>query len=328
MSTTLSNEDQEAIDRQEAAHKLELSEVRYRRLFEAAHDGILILNTKTRKITDVNPFILELLDYPREHFMGKELWEIGIFKDKAANQRAMQQLHDKGSIRFEDLPLQDRNGHRHPVEIVANIYQEGADSVIQCNIRDISERVTFDRQRDALLANEQAARMEAEAANRSKDIFLATLSHEVRTPLNAILGWATILRTEKYDAADMQEGMEVIERNCKLQARLIDDVLDIARIVSGKLELQLHPCELVNVINAAIDVVRADANAKGLQIKTSFDLDASHASCDAGRMQQVVWNLLTNAVKFSPAGKAIRIVLKRERSTACIEISSVHALYL
>ncbi len=125
-------------------HKVEVSEIRYRRLFEAAHDGILILNTKTRQITDVNPFMLELLDYPRTHFIGKELWEIGIFRDKAANQRAMQELHDKGSIRFEDLPLQDRNGHAHPVEVVANIYQEDHEPVIQCNIRDIGERVLFE----------------------------------------------------------------------------------------------------------------------------------------------------------------------------------------
>src|ERR1700722_19719987 len=193
---------------------LELSEMRYRRLFEAAHDGILILNTGTRKITDVNPFMLELLDFSREHFIGKELWEIGIFRDKAANQKAMQALHERGSIRFEDLPLQDRNGHRHPVEIVANIYQEGFESVIQCNIRDISDRVRFEREREALLVNEQAWRMEAEAANRSKDLFLATLSHEVRTPLNAILGWATILRG-KCSEAELKEGMEVIEGNCK-----------------------------------------------------------------------------------------------------------------
>jgi len=206
--------------RRATEQKLETSEIRYRRLFEAAHDGILILSAATRRITDVNPFMLELLDFPRDHFIGKELWEIGIFRDKDANQNAMEELHKRGSIRFEDLPLQDRNGHRHPVEIVANVYQEDHQPVIQCNIRDISERVGFEREREALLANEQAARLEAEAANRSKDLFLATLSHEVRTPLNAILGWATILRNGKCDEADLKEGMDVIERNSKMQAQL------------------------------------------------------------------------------------------------------------
>ncbi len=253
-------------ERRAAQQNLEVSEVRYRRLFEAAHDGILILSTSTSKITEVNPFMLELLNYPRGHFIGKELWEIGIFRDKEANQNAMRKLHQNGSIRFEDLPLQDRHGHRHPVEIVANIYQEGPGPVIQCNIRDIADRVRFEREREALLANEQAARMEAEAANRSKDLFLATLSHEVRTPLNSILGWASILRSGDCSVADVQEGMEVIERNCKVQAQLIEDVLDISRIVSGKLLLEIRACELVDVIKAALDAVRPAADAKGIRL--------------------------------------------------------------
>ena len=307
--------------RRQAQHLLEVSEVRYRRLFEAAHDGILILSAKTRTITDVNPFLTELLGYPREHFIGKELWEIGIFRDKDANRQAMQGIYQAGSIRFEDLPLQDRNGNRHPVEIVANLYQEGDEPVIQCNVRDIAERVRFEREREGLLANEQAARMEAEAANRSKDLFLATLSHEVRTPLNAILGWATVLRTGKCSDADLQEGMEVIERNCRAQAQLIEDVLDISRIVSGKLRLLIRPCLLVEVINAAVDVVRPAANAKGVRIETSLDPAATHVSCDINRMQQVVWNLLSNAVKFTPPGKSVRVTLAGAGLAARIQVS-------
>jgi PAS domain S-box-containing protein len=309
-------------EREKAEKLLKHSEVRYRRLFEAAHDGILILNASTRKISDVNPFLTELLNYPREHFIGKELWQIGIFRDKAANQRAVQELHEKGSIRFENLPLQDRNGHGHPVEIVANIYQEDQEPVIQCNIRDIGERVQFEREREALLVNEQASRMEAEAANRSKDLFLATLSHEVRTPLSAILGWAALLRRGKYNAADFEEGMEVIERNCKVQAQLIEDVLDISRIVSGKLRLQIRPCELIEVINAAIDVVRPTADAKGVQLQITLDPAASAVSCDRDRMQQVVWNLVANAVKFTPRGKTVRITLARHPSIAQLQVTA------
>ena len=308
--------------RRKAEHLLQDSEIRYRRLFEAAHDGILILDAATSKITDVNPFMLELLDYPREHFVGKELWEIGIFHDKEANLQAIRDLHKTGSVRFEDLPLQDRNGHRHPVEIVANIYQEYRDPVIQCNIRDIADRVRFEREREALLANEQAARMEAEAANRSKDLFLATLSHEVRTPLNAILGWATILRGADCNKADMKEGMEVIERSSKAQAQLIEDVLDISRIVSGKMHLEIRSSELTDVINAAIDIVRPAADGKNVKFEVNIDPAASRASCDANRMRQVVWNLLANAVKFSAPGSTVRITLSREHpSTARINVS-------
>ena len=311
---------QDVTERQQAERLLRISEIRYRRLFEAAHDGILILNTSTLQITDVNPFLLRLLDYPREHFIGKELWEIGIFRDKDANRKAMLELQDNGAIRFEDLPLRDRNGRRHPVEIVANVYQEDHQSVIQCNIRDIGERVLFERERTALLANEQAARMEAEAANRSKDLFLATLSHEVRTPLNAIMGWASILRSGKCTQAEVQEGMEVIERNCRAQAQLIEDVLDVSRIVSGKMPLNIAPCDLVAVINAAIDTARPAADAKGIRFETDLAWDASHASYDANRIQQVIWNLLANAVKFTPHASAVRIVLRHDRSTAQIQI--------
>jgi PAS domain S-box-containing protein len=299
----------------------ETSEVRYRRLFEAAHDGILILSAVTRRITDVNPFLMNLLDFGREHFIGKELWEIGIFGDKAANQRAVQELHDKGSIRFENLPLQDRNGDRHPVEIVANVYQTLDEPVIQCDIRDIADRVRLEREREALLVNEKARRLEAEAANRSKDLFLATVSHEVRTPLSAILAWATLLRGGKCSETDMNEGLEVIERNCKAQAKLIEDLMDISRIVSGKLRLEIGPCKLAEVINTAIEAVRPTANAKGVRIEAALDLAASHGFCDADRMQQVVWNLLSNAVKFTSQGGTVRVTLDQEGSNTRIQVS-------
>ena len=307
-------------ERRRTEHLLEISEIRFRRLFEAAHDGILILDHKTRTITDVNPFVLNLLGYPRSHFIGKELWEIGVFRDKKANQQAMEELHQRGSIRYEDLPLLDHDGRRHPVEIVANAYEEDGQPVIQCNIRDISARRRFEREREALLANEQAARMEAEAANRSKDIFLATLSHEVRTPLNAILGWATILRDPACTRDEIEEGMEVIERNCQAQAQLIEDVLDVSRIVSGKLELNIAPTMLDRVIVDAMTVVRHSANAKDIRIESDLDPDVGYIACDAARMQQVVWNLLTNSVKFSPVGATVRVSLSRERSNVRIEV--------
>ncbi len=307
-------------ERRRTEHLLEISEIRFRRLFEAAHDGILILDHKTRTITDVNPFVLDLLGYPRSHFIGKELWEIGVFRDKKANQQAMEELHQRGSIRYEDLPLLDHDGRRHPVEIVANAYEEDGQPVIQCNIRDISARRRFEREREALLANEQAARMEAEAANRSKDVFLATLSHEVRTPLNAILGWATILREPGRTPEEIEEGMEVIQRNCQMQAQLIEDVLDVSRIVSGKLELVIQPTLLDRVIIDAIDVVRHAAGAKDIRLESDLDPAVGLVACDAARMRQVVWNLLTNSVKFSPRGSTVHVSLSRESSHVRIEV--------
>src|SRR5687767_15677346 len=126
---------------------LRTSEIRYRRLFESARDGILILDAATLKITDVNPFMSELLGYSRDEFLGKELWEIGLFSDKEASQRAFRELQVKGYLRYEDLPLQTKEGKLREVEFVSNVYEEDGDQVIQCNIRDITEhkRATEDR---------------------------------------------------------------------------------------------------------------------------------------------------------------------------------------
>ena len=233
----------------------------------------------------------------------------------------MEELHTKGAIRYEDLPLMDRDGRRHPVEIVANAYQENGEPVIQCNIRDISARRRFEREREALLANEQAARLEAESANRSKDVFLATLSHEVRTPLNAILGWATILRSPKCTDAEIAEGLEVIERNCKAQAQLIEDVLDVSRIVSGKLELNICSTAIDRVIIDAVNVVRLSADTKEIVIETKIDPEIGLVACDAVRMRQVVWNLLANAIKFSPRGATVQVTLGREGSQVRIGVA-------
>ena len=301
---------------------LQESEIRYRRLFEAAHDGILILDAQTAKVVDVNRYMLDLLRFPREHFIGKELWEFGVFRDKSENQEAMRKLQHESSIRYETLPLQDRDGRRIPVEFVSNIYQEDHHPIIQCNIRDISERKRFQNEREAHLHNEQLLRLEAETANRAKDIFLATLSHELRTPLNAIVGWTSILRGRGCNEADLQEGLEAIERNTKAQVQLIDDVLDIARMVSGKLRLEIRPCELTEVINASVELVRPSAEARGIKLDLQLDPSASRASCDPARIQQVVWNLVANAIKFSRNGGTIRVTLGRDQSLN-IQVSDV-----
>jgi PAS domain S-box-containing protein len=307
-------------ERRAAEKRMEVSEIRYRRLFEAAHDGILILDVEHFKITDVNPFMLRFLDHPREYFKGKELWEIGMFEDRAASETAMRKLNDTGSVRFENLPLQHLDGRQLPVEVVANIYQEDRDKVIQCNIRDISERRHFEAEGQAHLIKEQSLRIDAEAANRSKDMFLATLSHELRTPLNAIVGWVSILREADCNGEDLREGLDVIDRNTKAQVKLIEDVLDVSRIVSGKLRLEIRPCELVKAISAAIEVVQASASAKNITIHTDFDLSANEITCDPSRIQQVVWNLIANAVKFTANGGSINVSLRRSRSMARIQV--------
>ncbi|HKE56221.1 MAG TPA: ATP-binding protein [Pyrinomonadaceae bacterium] len=161
------------------------------------------------------------------------------------------------------------------------------------------DRVALAIDRARLYEGEREARAQAEQANQLKDQFLATVSHELRTPLNAILGWARMLTTRKIDAETAKHAIEVIERNARSQAQLIDDLLDVSRIISGKIRLSFSPVELVPVIEAALDAVRPAAEAKGIKLETRLDSHIGPIPGDADRIQQVVWNLLSNAIKFT-----------------------------
>lgn len=172
-----------------------------------------------------------------------------------------------------------------------------------------------------LLLREQLLRAESQAANRIKDQFLATVSHELRTPLNAILGWATLMRRDKGNEATMTRAVEVIERNAKAQAQLIEDLLDVSRMISGKLRLNTKPIELVSVIRAAVDSIELAAEAKGVHLEMVLDVKADRSVGDADRLQQVVWNLLSNAVKFTPKGGRVQIKLRRVGANAQIMVS-------
>jgi PAS domain S-box-containing protein len=163
-----------------------------------------------------------------------------------------------------------------------------------------------------LFERESRARAAAEESNRMKDEFLATVSHELRTPLTSILGWARMLRSGTLDAATSERAVETIERNARSQSQIIEDILDVSRIITGKLSLSVEPVEMVAVIEAAINAVRPAAEAKGIQIETAFDAAAYRVAGDANRLQQVVWNLLSNAVKFTPGGGRVSVQLRRE----------------
>ena len=166
-------------------------------------------------------------------------------------------------------------------------------------------------ERGTLLDREQQARQEAEAANRAKDEFLATLSHELRTPLNAIVGWSHLLRTGQLDEAAAQRAVEVIDRNARAQSQIIADVLDVSKIVMGKLRLQAAPVAVVPIVESALEGVRAAADAKGVRIETAFDPREAYVSGDGDRLRQVVWNLLSNAVKFTPQGGRALVQVRR-----------------
>ena len=179
--------------------------------------------------------------------------------------------------------------------------------------RDISARKKADEEREVLLQRERTARADAELAGRIKDEFLATLSHELRTPLSAILGWSQLLANNP-EPEDFEQGLDSIQRNARAQAQLIEDLLDMSRIISGKVRLDVQWTELSAVIEAAIDSVRPAAEAKGIRIRKILDSHAGSVSGDPTRLQQVVWNLLANAIKFTPKEGKVDVLLERVNS--------------
>lgn len=180
------------------------------------------------------------------------------------------------------------------------------------------ERARVVKSLNETFAREQEARQLAEDANRVKDEFLTTLSHELRTPLNAILGWSSMLRSGRLNAEDSVRAIETVERSARAQSQLIDDLLDISRIITGKLRLDIGVLDLPKVITSAVDAVRPAAEAKGIQLRILFDTEVGVISGDANRLQQVVWNLLSNAVKFTPKGG--RVQLRLEKTNSHVEI--------
>jgi signal transduction histidine kinase len=186
---------------------------------------------------------------------------------------------------------------------------------------EIAERKHAEEERTQLLISEQKAREQAEAANRAKDEFLATVSHELRTPLTSILGWARLLRSEAIDKEAFTRGLDTIERNAKSQAKLIEDILDVSRIISGKLRIEVRAIDLVPIIEMAVDAVRPAAEARSINIQLSLDPCVRLLRGDPNRLQQVVWNLLSNAVKFTDSGGEIHVQLKQSDAHAKIIVS-------
>jgi signal transduction histidine kinase/ActR/RegA family two-component response regulator len=191
----------------------------------------------------------------------------------------------------------------------------------QYEVRDhLEERRRAEAERERLLARERAARAEVEAANRAKDEFLAVLSHELRTPLQPILGWVKLLRNDTIDASTLQRGLETIERNARTQAQIVEDLLDVSRVIIGKLRLDSRPVTMRLVVEAAVDAVRASADAKSIVIDAALPGHSPVVAGDSNRLQQVVWNLLSNAVAFTPEGGRVTVHLEQMGREAVVRV--------
>ncbi len=293
-----------AVERSLQRQALLEAQNRYQRLFEGVPLGLYRM-TLTGQVLEANSALLQLLGYDNlqvlvdaglleRHFEPevRRLWQCrmeaeGVVQDfemslRRCNNTPIWVNHNARSIRDETGKV---------------LYYEGA-------IEDITQRKQAEEERKQLLAREQAARAEAETANRLKDEFLATLSHELRTPLNAIIGWTSLLRKQKFSPEKAARALEIIERNAHVQTQLIEDLLDVSRIIRGQLRLNICPVDLNQIIETALDAVKPAADAKGIVLKSFLQPATGSANGDPDRLQQVVWNLLSNAIKFtSPEGR-------------------------
>ncbi len=288
------------------------SELRYRRLFESAKDGILIVDADTRQIVDVNPFLMEMLGFSKEEFVGKELWQIGLFKDVAASKLAFAELQQRGYIRYEDLPLETREGLVKPVEFVSNSYLVGESRVIQCNIRDITERKRFEQ---AL----QEKNIELGNANLAKNRFLANMSHELRTPLNAIIGFTgtLLMRLPGPLNADQEHQLSIVQTSARHLLSLINDLLDLAKVESGMVEIKYEPLVCQEVMEEVAEALRPLAEAKGLEFKIKAPKSGVRIGADRRILSQILINLSNNAIKFTEKGQ-VQIQLSTRQSNGQI----------
>ncbi|MBD2450482.1 PAS domain S-box protein [Nostoc sp. FACHB-152] len=298
------------------------SEARFRQLSESNLIGVAFWNMEGY-ITDANDAYLNLAGYTREEFaaLGKIDWRKCTPKEYLhLDECALAEVQATGVSQIYEKEYIHRNGKRVPVVLGIALLNDSQDNGVAF-VLDISDRKRAEQERDRLLEKERLARREAEVANRIKDEFLAVLSHELRTPLNPILGWAKLLRNRKFDEKTTKQALETIERNAKLQTQLIEDLLDVSRILQGKLSLNVCPVSLNMVVEAALDTVRLAAEAKSIQIYTLFDHSIGQVMGDPNRLQQVVWNLLSNAVKFTPAAGQVEIQVQEVDGQAQIRVS-------
>ena len=301
--------------RRQAERALRASEeLRYRRLFETANDGILLVDAGTGQITNANPAWTTLTGRAPENLLGHRLWEIDSFENRDTMRAIVRELQERDFVRYEDMRISGPGGLMRHVELACNGYRLGGRRVIQCIARDITERVQ-------LFERERTARAEAEAANRAKDDFLSVLSHELRTPLTAMLGWIRVLRQRALDPTKTSEALETVERNTRLLGQLIEDLLDVSRIAAGKLGIEVRPVDLGIVVRGAAETVRQSADAKGVALAVHVPDRSPTVRGDRYRLQQVVWNLLSNAVKFTPKGGRIDLHLEEIPGGARITVS-------
>ncbi len=261
---------------------------------------------------------LDLLGYAREEYVGRRIGEFHadqpVLDDILRRLRAGETIHDY------EARLRCKDGSIKHVLIDSNVrWESGAFQYTRCFTRDITDRKRAEAEREKLLRATQAARAETEAASRAKDEFLSVVSHELRTPLASMLGWVSVLKTG-VTGERAARALETIERSGRVQAKLIEDLLDVSRVVTGKMRLDLKLTELPAIVRQAVDTILPTADAKGIRLEAHLDPTAGPVAGDADRLQQIAWNLLSNAVKFTPPGGRVEVRLERREENVCLVV--------
>jgi PAS domain S-box-containing protein len=300
-------------ERQRTAARLLDSELRYRRLFETARDAILILDGDTGKIIDANSFIREMTGYDQDYFLGKELWQIGLFEDIEASQRAFQELQREEYIRYQHLPLQTRDRCQVEVEFISNVYQVDGRRIIQCNIRDVTERRRMERE------IEQQAQ-ELVDLDRRKDEFLAMLSHELRNPLAPIINALHLLRVQRNETGVQREVRAVIERQTAHLTLLVDDLLEVSRMTTGRIHLHREWVAVSSIVEQAVETVRPMIEQRRHDLTVLLPPEPLWLYADAVRGEQVVVNLLTNAAKYTDEGGRIWLSVQQQGDEVVLRV--------
>ncbi|MCU1266489.1 MAG: domain S-box [Acidobacteria bacterium] len=302
-------------------HKSERAQALLAGIVESSEDAI-ISKTLDGIIDSWNAAAERLFEYSANEAVGNPVTLIIPPERLSEEQMILKRLRQGERVEHFETVRVSKTGRLIEISLMISPIRNQQGEIIGASkiARDITDRRQAEQERERLLLQERSLRAEAERATRLKDEFLATVSHELRTPLNAILGWVSMLRKGLLDKATADRGIEAIERNAKSQAQLIEDLLDVTRIISGNLRLDVKPISLTSVVKSAMDSVQVAADAKQIRLQIIIDPVGDHVKGDAERVQQIIWNLLSNSIKFTPPCGQVTVTIDRFDSMAQVTV--------